>query len=178
MALLFYKCHGHHKYAYVTLLYLVKIQATLTEQQANSFTWNRFYSKYGGKGKNISLDLRMEQLNKLLKSQLRALGSNINESSAERVANALQGAELILSSIDKDCIRTPKKGYRSKGKDITTVQQIVKDLMDKRVFMKLPEREGYPSFKEFPSNLLQNLDYNDLHAWMTDLIKGWKILME
>lgn len=178
LALLFYKCYGHHKYAYVTLLYLVKIQAILTEQQANSFTWNRFYSKYGGKGKNISLDLRMEQLNKLLKSQLRALGSNINESSAERVANALEGVELILSSIDKDCIRTPKKGYRSKGKDTTTVQQIVKDLMDKRVFMKLREREGYPSFKEFPLNLLENLDYNDLHAWMTDLIKGWKILME
>ncbi|CAB4009980.1 hypothetical protein AC249_AIPGENE16794 [Paramuricea clavata] len=101
LALLFYKCYGHQKYAYVTLLYLVKMRSTLMEQ-ANSFTWNRFYNHYGGKSKNISLDLRMEQLNKLLKSQLRALGSNINETNAGRVANAIEGVELILGSIDND----------------------------------------------------------------------------
>ena len=120
----------------------------------------------------------MEQLNKLLKSQLRALGSNINESNAARVTIAIEGVELILSSIDKDCTLNPKKGYRSKGRDTTTVQQIVKDLMDKRVFTKLPERDEYPSFQEFPSNLLESLDYTDLHAWMTDLIRRWTILME
>ena len=178
LALLFYKCYGHQKYAYVTLLYLVKMHYTLTEQQANSFTWNRFYNHYGGKGKNISLDLRMEQLNKLLKSQLRALGSNINETNAGRVANAIEGVELILGSIDKDCMLATRKGYRSKGKDTNTVNQIVKDLIDKKVFMRLPERDGYPSFPNFPSNLVQNLDYKDLHSWMTNLIQRWAILMK
>ena len=175
LALLFYKCYGH-KYAYVTLLYLVKLQATSTQQQSNSLVWNRFYNKYGGKGKNISLDLRMEQLNKLLKSQLRALGSNIKENNAARVANAIEGLELLLNSIDRDCIMSTRKGHRSKGTDVNTVKQIVNDLMGKQVFMKLPEREGYPSFPNFKINLLDELDYRDLHSWMIDLLEKWKAL--
>ena len=72
-ALLLSKCYGHHKYAYVTLLYLVKIQAGL----GDSMKWNRFYNKYGWKGRNIPLHLKMEQLDKILKKLLRSLGSKL-----------------------------------------------------------------------------------------------------
>ena len=41
--------------------------------------WNRFYNKYGGRGRNIPLNLKMEQLNKILKKLLRGLGSNVDE---------------------------------------------------------------------------------------------------
>ena len=118
----------------------------------------------------------MEQLNKLLKSQLRALGSNIKENNAARVANAIEGLELLLNSIDRDCIMSTRKGHRSKGTDVNTVKQIVNDLMGKQVFMKLPEREGYPSFPNFKINLLDELDYRDLHSWMIDLLEKWKAL--
>ena len=63
MALLLYKVGGHYKYAYVVLLYLVKIAAVLPASSAHNLKWNRFCNKHGGKGKNISLDLQMEQLN-------------------------------------------------------------------------------------------------------------------
>ena len=81
-ALLLYKCYGHHKYAYVIFLYLVKVEAVLSQMQAASLKYNRFYSRSGGKGSNISLDLKMEQLNKLLKTLWRGLGANLNEDSA------------------------------------------------------------------------------------------------
>ena len=174
-ALLLYKCYGHHKYAFVTLLHLVKVHAALTEQQSHSLVWNRFFNKYGGKGKNIPLDLRMEQLNKLLKTQLRALGSNINEKNAARVSNALEGLELLLHSIDKECILQQRKGYRSTGKDETTVKQIVTDLVDKKVFTRIPGREGYPSFPDFDINLLDGLNFKDLHSWMTGLLDKWAL---
>ena len=87
-------------------------------------------------------------------------------------------ADSILGSIYKDCMLAIRKGYCSKGKDTTTVNQIVKDLMDKKVFMHLPERDGYPSFPNFPSNLLHDINYRDLHSWMTNLIQRWTILME
>ena len=99
-ALLLYKCYGHHKYAYVTILYLLKLE---TEVEGYSMKWNRFYNKYGGKGRNIPLDLKMEQLNKILKSMFRSLGPNVDEKNAVRVANALQGVEVLLESVDKDC---------------------------------------------------------------------------
>ena len=67
IALLLYKSGGHYKYAYVVLLYLVKIVSLYTEFGAFQLRWNRFYNKYGLIGKCISLDLKKEQQNKILK---------------------------------------------------------------------------------------------------------------
>lgn len=178
LALLFYKSHGHNKYAYVTLLYLVKEKAALTEYQAKSMKHNRFYNKYGGSGRNIPLDLKMEQLNKVLKSLWRGLGPNLNESNAARVANALEGLEMIIDSVDKDCSLSGRKGYRSKGKSDESVKVIVNDLMEKRVFNYTVPREGHPTFPHFKSSLLEGLDYRDLHDWMTDLIKKWQVKLD
>ena len=44
ITLLLFESHGHPKYAYAVLLYLVKCTALLSEQQALSCKWNRFYN--------------------------------------------------------------------------------------------------------------------------------------
>ena len=82
----------------------------------------------------------------------RSLGANLNESSAARVANAINEMEEVLDGIDKDCEIDSNVGYRSKGK---------------------PGRKGHPTFINFPQTLLGKLNYKDLHTWMTDLIKTW-----
>ena len=175
-ALLIYKCYGHHKYAHVILLYLVKIEATLTEMQAASLKYNRFYSRSGEKGSNISLDLKMEQLNKLLKTLWRGLGANLNEVNAARVANALESLELIVQSVDKDCALDDQRGYRSKDNNEDTIKKIVSDLMEKETFNFTPGRNGYPSFPQFPAHILQSLDFRDLHSWMTSHVKQWQAI--
>ena len=93
-----YKSSGHYKYAYTILLHLVKISALDSEDQADVIKWNRFFNKEGGPGKNISLDLKKEQQNKVLKTFWRSLGANLRESSASRIAEALQSFETILES--------------------------------------------------------------------------------
>ena len=67
----------------------MKLAGFVSEKAAHNLKWNRFYNKHGGKGKNIPLDLRMEHMNKIVKTMWKALGSNINETSAERVANTV-----------------------------------------------------------------------------------------
>lgn len=151
---------------------LVKIQAGL----GDSMKWNRFYNKYGGKGRNIPLDLKMEQLNKILKKLLRGLGSNVDEKNAERVANAIQGIEAVLESVDKDCSLSEKQGHGSTGKPEETVEQIIKDLNEKSVFKHIPNREDHPSFPKFHANLLEGLDYRDFHKWVMDTISKWKYI--
>ncbi|CAB3986486.1 hypothetical protein AC249_AIPGENE16794 [Paramuricea clavata] len=96
LALLLYKSGGHTKYSYVVLLYLVKIAAIYSEFEAHNLMWNRFYNKYGRLGGNISLDLKKEQQNKVLKTIWRALGSNLNKASASRVAEALENLERLI----------------------------------------------------------------------------------
>ena len=85
------------------LLHLLKIVAILPEFDAHRLKWNRFYNKYGGRGNNISLDLKKEQQNKVLKTFWRALGANINNANAARVAHALELLEAVVESVKADC---------------------------------------------------------------------------
>ena len=112
LALLLYKSGGHFKYAYVVLLHLVKIAALYSEFEAFQLLWNRFYNKYGLPGGNISLDLKKEQLHKVLKTIWRALGPNLNETSASHTAETLENLQRLLQSTDNDCGLHQHKGYR------------------------------------------------------------------
>ncbi len=173
VALLIYKEHGKTKYAYEVLLFLVKIYGILSKHDAHNLKWNRFFNKHGTKGGNIPLDLRMEQLNKIVKTMWRSLGANLNESSAARVANTVDEMEAILSGIDKDCGIAVNIGYRSKGKPEVAVAQITKDLNKIQAFKYIKGRKGHPTFTDFPRTILRKLNYRDLHAWMTGHIKTW-----
>ena len=102
LALLIFSCYGHTKYAYVTLLLLVRVHAILNQSEAFSLMSNRFCNTSGRIGRNNPLDLRLEHLNNLLKACVKALGANVNEESAQRIAAGLNGIEMILNSVDKD----------------------------------------------------------------------------
>ena len=172
LLLLLYHKYGHFKYAYATLLYLVKCVSILPKSQALSLKWNRFFNKSGKRGENIPLDLKKEQQNRMLKTMWHALGANLNEKNAERTAGTLECLEIIYESIDKDCIKTNKNKSRSSTGEDDAVCQILKDLNDKEAFKQNPGR-AYPSFPEFKRSLLHDLDYRDLHRWMKEHINTW-----
>ena len=173
-ALLLYKANGKTKYSYVILLYLVKLAGLMSEKAAHNLKWNRFYNKHGVKGGNIPLDLRMEHMNKIVKTMWKALGSNINEKSAERVANTVDPVERIIDGIDHDCAKKTSVGHRAEGNPGIAVAQVTSDLIRLRAFEYQNGRMGHPSFIDFPSNLLNKLDYRDLHKWMTEHMKMWE----
>ena len=91
--------------------------------------WNRSVNKHGGKGNNIPLDLKMEQLNKQLKTLWRGLGANLSQKSAQRIASSLESLELVIGSVYNDCNYAGHAGYRAKGKP---EEAVVKDLIEKR----------------------------------------------
>lgn len=173
LALLAYKSHGHTKYSYVTLLLLVRVYSLLSETQAFSLKWNRFCNTSAKIGKNIPLDLRLEHLNNLLKACLKALGANLNETSAKRVAASLNGIELVMQSVDEDCKFKPVSKIRG-GKDPKeAVDQIANDLINGDVFSKHPGREGYTGFEHFDGNIITKLDYREYYHWIKGHLKLW-----
>ena len=178
IALLIYKCYGRSKYSYTCLLFLTKLNAILPAEKAEGLIWNRFCNNHGKKGKNISLDLRMDQLNNLLKACLKVLGSNFNEVSAQRVARTIGRIEEILASIDKDCMNPQEIKGRSKTDPTEAVTQIVTELTAQDAFIYTPGREGYPSFPKFNANLLGGLDYRDLYRWIKDKLSDWSKIYE
>ena len=93
-----------------------------------------------------------------------ALGFNLNEKSAERLANTIEPVELILDSIYKDCDRKHSVGFRLSGKQEDAVAQITKDLIQIKAFKYQHGRLGHPSFLDFSPSLLRKLDYRNLHS--------------
>ena len=172
-ALLIFKANHKTKYAYVILLHLVKLAGMLSERDAHDLKWNRFFNKHGLKGGNIPLDLRMEHINKIVKQMWKGVGANLNETTAKRVAETIGPVELILDSADADCGIIASAGFRSSGSPEVAVEQATKDLVQIGAFKWLPGRMGHPTFVNFSSNLIQKLDYRDLHAWIKDHIKLW-----
>ena len=171
LALLFFHHYGHPKYAYVVLLHLVQLKAFLPESEALDLEHNCFHNEHGGSGCNISFDLRKEQDHHTIKPMWKSLASNLSEENAARIAHSLEGLKGALHSVDRDCEVHSKKGYRSQKSPVETVEQIVKDLNRNSVFNLTKGRGCYPSFENFPVNLLSTLDYRELHSWMSEKIK-------
>lgn len=176
--LLIYKSHKHTKYAYVTLHYLVWISAILPEFEADRLKWNRVVNLHGGKACNVPMDLRKEHQNNLLKILWKALGPNLNEKNAARIAGTLDGIELILHNIDEDCKLSQRSSHRSIAKKEEAVTQIISDLQTINAFKFIRGREGHPSFPKFNANLFEGLDYRQLHDWINDLIEQWSAIYE
>ena len=178
MALRIYYSHGRTKYQYTTLLLLVKTETLLSKLQTSRLTWNRFCNTKGRKGHSISLDLRLEQLNNLLKSFLKVLGSNLSLSSAQRVACCLDVLEAILESTDTDCSMHKDNKQRQCKYKAENVLQIVKDRVNKKVFIKTPGRKGYNSFPKISHNIISKLDNRDFYAWIKDKLNIWEKMYE
>ena len=92
----------------------MKIYGILSKHDAHNLKWNRFFNKHGTKGGHIPLDLRMEQLNKIVKTMWRSLGP-ISTSPVARVANTVDDMEQILDRVDEVVIFLLKLGTDQKA---------------------------------------------------------------
>ena len=160
-ALLLYKCHGHTKYAYSTLLFLTKVKAILSADKAESLVANRFCNTHGKQGKNIAMDLFLEHRNNSVKGYCDLLGPNFGEESAQRIARSSGITDEILRSVNSDCKILEKDKTRSSTDPSEAVKQIVADLLSINAFVFKPGREGYTSFPKISGNLVQGLHYRD-----------------
>ena len=175
--LLLFHLYKRTKYAYVTLLHLVKAVALLPSGLANELVHDRFWNTKGGAGNNIPLDLRMEHMVRLFKLSLKQLGANVSEVGAQRIAQSLGHLEDLLRQTDQDCDMTQASGYHSSKHLKEVVLQIANDLNSMTPFKHTPGR-CHPSFPKFPGNLLERLDFTELYSWISRLLKIWSAVYE
>lgn len=177
MVLLFNYKFNHTKYAFILLLFFAKIYGLLSERAAYLLVHNRFVNKKGKKGSNIALDLHMEHLNLDVKKLLHAMGGKITQAAAQRCARSMTVVNKIMNGMYDECSKSHRGGYHGIKTSTETVNSITHDLMQGRVFTFTPGREGYPSFHNCKSNIL-DIDYRDFFAWAKDHLRKWKGIYE
>lgn len=98
---LFFRGTGHKNYCLEAFNFLMQYHYTLTPRCAEQMLWGRFISSESGPGGNISADLHMEHLNRILKETVNHLGANKTPSAIVRAAKALGPLKEIVAEFDK-----------------------------------------------------------------------------
>ncbi len=98
--MLHFKADGRTKYAVEAFNLLAQVNATLPPQMAYRLMWNRTCNPKGSDGKNISMDLRNEHLNRVFKDDLNTFRANISEKSVARSSQALGQLSDMLEAVN------------------------------------------------------------------------------
>ena len=98
-----FKVTNHHKYAFLGLRYKACELALLSPQHWHQLQWNRFINNKGGVGRNISIDLRLEHINKVMKNLIKSQGpQNITDENVEKISKSIHGIEGVVDSYKED----------------------------------------------------------------------------
>lgn len=140
----------------------------LSERMSHLLVWNPTVNNHGGKGRNISLDLRLEHLNNLLKEMLRCLGVNVTEKSAKRCGEAMSILEEMLHKIDVELGVKEPSGHHITANDDQDFAALVKEIHERGGFFSFnPSSDrNYKKFPDFQRNILSGLDFNQLNKWL------------
>ena len=170
IAMLIFRAHHHNKYALASFYLQAATQAILTPRQAHSLTWNRTVNNHGGKGRNISLDLRLEHLNNFTKGLLKHLGPNMTDKAVLRCSHATNNVEKILESTDEDLGMRATYGIHKTTKSYDNFQKLVSIIKEKGDMFhhEISEQRQYQHFSNFNRDILGSVDHRLLHKWINE----------
>lgn len=173
--LLIFKATSRKNYSIEAFIILAQYQYLLSPREKSQLLYSRFINTHGLPGRNISCDLYMEHLNRLLKDAIKALGANKTPKAIDRVSKCIAPLDELLERFDtihnyspqSDCHKNP-----SATKDITIM---LEQLRKADVFHSTHGRKHH-AFSNFSNNPVISLKQKDVSEWMksqwTKLLAG------
>ncbi len=151
-------------YAKEAVLLLHQHQYLLSPQLSERLMYDRFINVRGMHGSNISADLHMEHLNRILKNGIESLASNKNEKPILTLGKAIGTIGPVLSNFDTindvDHHKTRHKPDAMK-KEILKVTSCIHKL---KLFHSTPGRQ-FPTFPN-PRSLVHKSSKDKLNTWI------------
>jgi hypothetical protein len=119
----------------------------------------------GQKGKNISLDLRLEHLNHIFTEMLRNLGPNFNEVTAACASHSLNAYWEVYSVRRWGSIGRHQhpSGHHVIAKWESDFKELVNQFHIKGEVFCFTEGREYDKFPKFDHNVLNNINFKNLN---------------
>ncbi len=108
--------------------------------------WERTVNTHGKPGKNISMDLHMEHINRACKTQMGTLGPNNSEYSIDRIGRSVGSTMKVCNSFDKSNKVPEESGKHSKRTVDLDMEKLLVGLKCGKVFLIIFQVENTPSF--------------------------------
>ena len=163
--LLLCKASNRRNYALEGLNLLFQYYNYLSPR-AEQLLYSRFINVHGLPGRNISCDLHMEHLNRVVKTCIQHLGPNKLESAIVRSSRCSHALLLIGDNFDETSGISSHSGGHKAIDDSKDLHRILLVLTDNSVFTEASGR-AHPSFHNIKCNgLLKCIDLRSLLKWM------------
>lgn len=159
-----FKAAGCTKYALEALRLQIQLE-TLSPNLAHQVKWHRFVNTRGGLGMNIPCDLYNEHVNKLVKTIIQNMGSNLTEKALQRAVRCVTPLNAICKQFDTESQvphTTSAHSTKSDAQDIEKVASLV-------LRLKLAAQQSGPrNHKSFPT-----MNINPLDKWDKKTTRTW-----
>ena len=159
-----FRTSGSNKYALEALRLQFQTSVVLSPNLAHQVKWNRFVNIKGGIGRNIPCDLFNEHMNRLIKSIIMNMGSNLTDDSLQRAARSVSTLNSISERFNKESNVPYATSAHSTRPDITDIRKTVAIVLQHKLITPVRFRKH----KAFP-----NLPLNPLHKWDVKKTKSW-----
>ena len=156
--LLIFKATGRKNYALEALTLLSQYYILIPPNLAEQLKWSRFINIHGCPGHNISCDLHMEHINKVVKVVIEGLRANKSEKSIKRVAKAI--GETTESFDSEVGLVAPS------GKHSDKAVEHNKSTATRVRYIQLAIKNSICIFYNSQKNVVQTLDEKTVKEWM------------
>ncbi len=164
---------GRTNYSIEAFNLLFKYEYCFTPRMKEQLVWERTVNTHGKPGKNISMDLHMEHINRACKTQMGTLGPNNSEDSIDRIGRSVDPLK-VCNSFDKSNKVPEQSGRHSKRTVALDMEKLLVGLKSGKVFDHLPGRK-HTQFPKIQVNMTRTMTVKKLEKWMSDQVKKSEI---
>ena len=156
----------HTNYRTISFRFIAQLFGLCTPRMAARMTFNRTVNVHGGIGRNISLDLYLEFLNKEFKDDLKRCGPNMSSKLLQRIGRSKQVLDDLLHSFDRDVELFTGIGRHKKPDWSGEIATFTRELQTESLFT-VDVGRAFRTFPTFPSNQIHTMDLQKLETWVT-----------
>lgn len=156
-----FRCANRKNYA-IEAVNLQWQYVSLSPRQAMQLLWSRFINTHGRPGGNIPADLH---INRACKTVMKNLGSNLTETSLDRVGKCIGPLVNVTNRFDSETGVVPENALHSAASVQKDLDAIVAQLTQEDVFEDSKGRK-HKSFPKLTGKVYMNLKSEALLIWM------------
>jgi len=169
-----FKACGRSNYAIEAFNLLFQYEYVFTSRMNQQLLWDRTVNIHGRQGKNVSMDLHMEHINRACKEAMGYTGSGIGDNVVERIGKSIHGLMKIGRQFDEENNVPQLSGKRSRRSALADMTKLIPQLREGRVFHETSGRE-HTKFPKFIANPTQKLSSENLKEWLTAKAKKYEM---
>ena len=160
-----FKYSDRTNYSVEAFTLLFEYEYALTPRMKQQVMWERTINVHGKPGKNVSMDLHMEHINKECKQAMGSLGSNIGDTAVSRIGRSIGELMKVTRQFESENKLREESGRHPRRTVQLDMDKLLTQLQNDNVFGHVPGRK-HSKFGKIQTNMTRKLPVPKFSTWM------------